>query len=295
MNSSLPFYILIRTSKRPKFFAEMMASIKAQTYPNIITIVHTDDPNDTYAIGDIIIKGKLLHKTKEQTAPYNLYNNRLLQAIPEGPGYYHFIDDDDKYMSPNVIEKTVAKCDENKINVVRVKRWGSSIWPKTWGSQTSYQTECFILHTKHKNLAKWWDKKGGDHNYSKQITRKLAINWIDGIIICKAQEGKGHGNRFDLGESKNSVSNTANGIEPPDRTLVNILFRVCIRFPQECKGREGEVKQIPLWRAKLLEAQQRIIINPTATDISKAKEALKHRMPLTEGAFQKQLKMSKKK
>lgn len=198
----LPFYVLIRTSKRPKFFAAMMQSIKEQTYPNIKTIVHTDDMEDTYVTGDIIIKGARIPKTKRGHAPYNLYNNRLLKAIPEGDGYYHFIDDDDMYDAPNVIEKTVARCQHNKINIVHVKRWSGSIWPKTWGAQQSYQTECFILHTKHKGLATWWDRTGGDHHYSKQITKKLQINWIDGIIICRAQEGKGHGDRFDLGEAK---------------------------------------------------------------------------------------------
>ena len=81
-NEKLPFYVLIRTSGRPKFFVEMMKSIKAQTYPNIITITHTDDPADTYATGDIIVSSQRIPKSKERTGPYNLYNNKL-----EGYGY----------------------------------------------------------------------------------------------------------------------------------------------------------------------------------------------------------------
>jgi len=283
-NKYLPFYILIRTSKRPKFFAVMMESIKQQTYPNIITIVHTDDPADTYVTGDIIIKGERIPKLKKGHAPYNLYNNRLLQTIPEGDGWYHFIDDDDKYAAPDVIEKTVVRCKKQEINIVRVKRWSGSIWPKTWG-QRSYQTECFILHTKHKGLATWWDKTGGDHNYSGQITKKLQINWIDGIIICEAQEGKGHGDRFDIGEAKQAGVNITNGLPAPDRTLVDVLFRVRVVFPHECKGYEGEVKKLPLWRAKDLETRHRVIINPTPEQIAAAREALKHRPPLSEARW----------
>jgi hypothetical protein len=85
------------------------------------------------------------------------------------------------------------------------------------------------------------------------------------------------------------------GTAEQNRTLIDVLFRVCVRFPQECKGREGEVKRIPLWRAKGLEDTGRIIINPTADDISKAREVLKHRLPLTEAAFQRIQKMKKKK
>jgi hypothetical protein len=291
----LPFYILIRTSKRPKFFAAMMESIKKQTYPNIKTIVHTDDPGDTYVTGDMIIKGDRVPKGHKGHAPYNLYNNRLLQAIPQGDGWYHFIDDDDKYAAPDVIEKSVAKCKEKQINIVRSKRWSGSIWPKTWGSQTSFQTECFILHTKHKNIASWWDKTGGDHHYSKQITKQLQINWIDGIIICEAQEGKGHGDRFDLGQAKHAGVNIDSGLPIPDKALVDVLFCIRVRFPQECKGFEGEVKKVPMWRAVAMEAQKKVIIDPTLEQIAEVREALKRRPPLSEARWNYLYKKKSKK
>ena len=49
-----PVYILIRTANRPIFFRNMMESIKRQTYKNIVTIVHSDNPNDLYVEGDIL-------------------------------------------------------------------------------------------------------------------------------------------------------------------------------------------------------------------------------------------------
>lgn len=51
-------YILIRTANRPMFFQHMMESIKKQTYKNIVTIVHSDNPNDLYVEGDIIIRSE---------------------------------------------------------------------------------------------------------------------------------------------------------------------------------------------------------------------------------------------
>lgn len=193
-----PVYILIRTSGRPRYFARMMETIKKQTYKNIVTIVHSDDPRDEYVTGDIIIKGTA-YGPAFGNAPYNLYNNRLLKAIPDGPGWYHFIDDDDMYESDNVIEKFVNASKKDHINVARVIRWNETIWPKKWGEQKSYQTECFLLHTDHKAKAQWWAHLGGDHDYSRKLTKVLPINWIDNLIVCRAQEGKGHGKKLDEG------------------------------------------------------------------------------------------------
>jgi hypothetical protein len=194
---NLPVYILIRTSGRPKFFGRMMETIKSQTYDNIVTIVHTDDPRDEYVTGDIILKGAA-YGQEYGSAPYNLYNNKLLKAIPS-EGWFHFIDDDDEYANIDVIEKLVKRSKKDYVNVGRVERWNKTLWPKNWGYQKSFQTECFFMHTDYRFKSKWWGNKGGDHYYSKQLTKILPINWMDKLLICKAQEGKGHGRKLDKG------------------------------------------------------------------------------------------------
>jgi hypothetical protein len=203
-----PVYILIRTSNRPIFFGRMMETIKNQTYKNIVTIVHSDDPRDEYVTGDIVIKGVALgHEFGNGT--YNIYNNRLLKAIPKDkPGWYHFIDDDDEYAAPDVIEKLVANAKKDHVNVARVERWDGVIFPSKWGEQNTFQTEIFFIHTDHSHKAKWWGNKGGDHYYSKQLTRIMPINWIDNLITVKAQEGKGHGYRFDKGSKQPDYINS---------------------------------------------------------------------------------------
>jgi hypothetical protein len=250
-----PVYILIRTSGRPKFFARMMESVKAQTYKNIITIVHTDDPRDEYVTGDIIIKGHAYSKDFG-TGPYNLYMNRLLKAIPDGPGWYHFIDDDDEYYAPDVIEKLVKNAKRDHFNVGRVIRWNGIIRPKqhSWEtrSRRSFQTEIFFLHTDHKLKAKWWANTSGDHHYSKQLTTILPINWIEDLIICKAQEGKGHGRRLDAGgklvQKKINqkrvpvlgLVSSRNG--DPKMRIIQGQFRVMKREIAEKLERAGKVK-----------------------------------------------------
>jgi len=202
----LPVYILMRTSNRPKFFKNAVDSVRKQTYKNVVLMVHYDDKNDlNYVEGDILLYSARIEPHKNITAPYNLYCNKMLESIPDGPGWYHFLDDDDQYSSENVIENLVEKSLEDHINIGRVKRWDDLIFPDNWGSQLSFQTECFFLHTNHKLKAQWPFKKAGDHFYSKQLTRQLPINWIDGLLIAEAQQGKGAGKRLDFDDCKTGV------------------------------------------------------------------------------------------
>ena len=255
-----PVYILIRTANRPIFFKNMMNSIKRQTYKNIITIVHSDNVNDTYVEGDIIIRSE--RNESLGNGFYNLYCNSLLAAIPDGDGWYHFIDDDDMYYRDDVIERLVENSLRDHINVARVKRWNDTIFPKKFGTQNSFQTECFFLHTDHKNKATWWNYKGGDHNYTKQLTKILPINWIDNLIICKAQKGKGHGRRYDFdiyekykddALQNNLIRISMCGQNREENKLVQVyyLHRVSGRSVQ--RGKAGENRWIPLKYAQRLQ------------------------------------------
>ena len=248
-----PVYILIRTSRRPEFFGKMMESVERQTYPNIKTIVHSDDPRDEYVRGDIVLK--LPAFTREfGTGPYNLYQNRLLDAIPDGPGWYCFIDDDDMYASDDVIERLVKNAKRDHINVGRVTRWNGVIFPSQWGKQKSFQTEIFFLHADHKKKAKWWGNKGGDHHYTKQLTRVLPINWIDNLMICVAQEGKGHGKKIDKGNKIPKYK-----IDPKKRvsTLGTGTFRIGHRRDWI---RQGQFQFMDYERAAKLEKEGKVLI-----------------------------------
>lgn len=174
----------------------MMETIKEQTYKNIVTIIYSDDPRDDYVTGDIIIKGTIYEKSLGD-ATYNLYCNDLLRNIPNEDGWIYFLDDDDELTTPDAIGRIIKKCDRNAVNAFKVSRNNGKIVPEKWQSQRSFQTECFIIHTDHKLKASWWSHKGGDHHFTKQLTKVLPINWIDGDIVCKAQTGKGYGKKLD--------------------------------------------------------------------------------------------------
>lgn len=174
----------------------MMDTIKEQTYKSIVTIVYTDDPRDDYVYGDIVIKGPI-YESSLGNATYNLYCNDLLNAIPDGDGWIYFLDDDDELTVPNSIENMVASSKKDAINVFKVIRHKEKVVPEKWGTQKSFQTECFLLHTDHKKKSTWWTHRGGDHHYTKQLTKILPINWIDSDPICRTQTGKGYGKKLD--------------------------------------------------------------------------------------------------
>jgi hypothetical protein len=238
-----------------------MESIKNQTYKNIITIVHSDDPRDDYVEADIIVRGPVFDKSFGNGS-YNLYNNRLLKVIPEIPGWYHFIDDDDEYFDKFSIEKFVNNSKPECINVCKVIRWNNQIFPKDWLKQRSYQTECFLLHTQHKLKAQWWGNLGGDHDYSKKLTRILPINWIEDLIICKAQEGKGRGQRLDAGgKFKNNSSAFST-----DNKISVLALQPYKRGLKKDWLRQGHISRIPFDYA--IDLEKIGVVKITYPDIS---------------------------
>ena len=236
-----PVYILIRTSRRRETFTRMMESIKSQTYGNIKTIVHSDDPRDEYVTGDIVIRDSCF-TPDHGSASYNLYCNRLLDAIPDGSGWFYFLDDDDMLCDDTVIDRLVSASKRDHINVARVIRWNGLHVPVEWGRAGSFQTECFLLHTDHKKIGRWWERKGGDHYYTRQIVRRLPINWIDCLVIAEAQRGKNNGKRFDTGGN----------IDPKKKVAVVGLIP-CRKGPQKFWVRQGEMRYLPYEEAVKLE------------------------------------------
>ena len=173
--------------------------MKALTWPGkIVHIVHTDDPRDTYVEGDIIIRGESLRDlpVSRRAGQYNLYNNRLLDAIP-GDGWVHFMDDDDEYAAPDVFERLLQNADPEKVIAGHVQR-GRGIIPAHWGTQESFQTEIPVMRVDIARDSRWPSCKGGDHIYNKPICRKYGIQWVEDVLIATSREGKGNGHRNDM-------------------------------------------------------------------------------------------------
>ena len=236
-----PLYILTRTSGRRKFYERCRDSVRALSWPGGVTwIVHTDDPRDTYVDADIIVQGEA-HGPYMGSGSYNLYNNRLLSAIP-GDGWVHFIDDDDEYASADVFENLLEGASKKKLQIGKVCRGGSVVWPKTWGTQRSFQTECFCVWSELAKKGKWWADKGGDHYYTRQLVRQSGTQWHD-VMIAVAQEGKSHGKRVDIGGEQPDYTAS---IKPSEK----VWFKM---FIDKNGRRGGKLYDIPYSEALTLE------------------------------------------
>jgi hypothetical protein len=229
-------YLLIRTSRRPEGFKVLMDSIKKLEYPKIVTIVHTDDPRDNYAEGDILIRGEA-YPIGMGTAPYNLYNNRLMSAIKKD-GWVHFMDDDDAYVAPNVFNFLETANKEN-MQVAKVIRWNGQIFPKNWKKQKSFQTECFVIWSGIAKKYKWWSEKGGDHYFTRQITRTVDIKWHD-HVIAEAQNGKGHGKRIDINNE-------------PVKTELPQDTKVWVKISKSARAKMKGLQELTLMEGELME------------------------------------------
>jgi hypothetical protein len=232
-------YILIRTSNRPNGFKSLIQSIKALDWDNKIVVVHTDDPRDKYVEGDIIIRGEA-HLSNIGKAPYNLYNNKLLEQVKDG--WVHFIDDDDRYCSPDVFNILLEDAKKSEIQIGKVKRWNNQIFPKQWKTQRSFQTECFCCYSDIAKTGRWWSEKGGDHYYTRQLTRRTKLRWVD-VLIAEAQNGKGNGNKIDI---DNTVNSNVGNI-PDDEPVWIKLYR------GYGKLRATNIEEMPYYLARTFE------------------------------------------
>jgi hypothetical protein len=193
----VPFYLLIRTSERPTFFKNCMESVKRQTYGNIITIVHSDTPTDDYVEGDIILHSERYSQIRRD-GKFNLYCNKMLDAIPDGPGWYMFLDDDDKLHNETVIEDVIPNLLEDRLNGPKIIWWDyyhperQMLFPDFVDvkPQISLPTASFIIHTKHKDKERFWDRTMGDYNYTMKLG--MPVHWID-LIVQEHQFTKSYG------------------------------------------------------------------------------------------------------
>ena len=229
-------YVLTRTGGRPEFFARMQESVRALTGFDVVHIVHTDDPRDTYVQGDIVVQGECYPPTIG-TAPYNLYNNRLIKAIPRTvPGWVAFIDDDDYYVSPDVFERLLDGASRDTMHTGAVGRWSDHVWnTEEDKGKRRFQTECFVIWSTLAGRAKWWGNKGGDHYYTFGLTRTIPTQWHD-VRIANAQEGKGSGARVDIGGAVMDKSESYRSDE-----IVSFKFFVNMKSRREI----GVIRKLP--------------------------------------------------
>jgi len=213
-------YLLTRTANRPKMFARLRESVLAQRFDGeIIHVVHAETGHADYAEGNVVVRGPRLPKILNMTAPWELYNQRLLEAVSgmlhgtEGakaafpPGWVMFIDDDDMFTSDTAVAEALAQAfvTDDQLLVWKVERENGRISPFEWPGELSTEKgricwEGAAHHTKYIGYAHVDGDDGGDGRYWRDLARFLPITWVDAVIMrpqLDGRAGKGHGRRRD--------------------------------------------------------------------------------------------------
>jgi hypothetical protein len=199
--------LLTRTSGRPNAFGRLRKSVESQVGAEVIHVVHSDDPRDTYVVGDLVVRGSRLRRTPESTAPWETYNLRLLSAVREAGlvGAVAFVDDDDLLFSDGIAARVDAETTPGFVTFWRVLRENGRLSPKVWmgdlGSadgRVCWESGSFHTDDIPAALSVGVDDcDGGDGRFWWGMSKVLTPRWVN-EVTCFPQVGKGHGRRKDV-------------------------------------------------------------------------------------------------
>lgn len=206
--------ILVRTSKRPKFFANCVESIRKQTYKNVNVLISVDNyETEEYVkpYGYKYIRVFPRNKTDEDQniidkfigayyAPHNLYLNQLMYEIHDG--WVMFLDDDDVFMNDNALEIISKKMIDKDALILWKVKVKNKIVPneQNWLKKPELLDISgigFSIHSKHKEFA--WDQFNcSDFRIISAAYHNLSHHeWIDDILTG-TQVGAGYGKQEDI-------------------------------------------------------------------------------------------------
>lgn len=183
--------ILVRTSNRPNYFHKCIQSILTQSYHNYRIIVSVDDDITEEYVKPYkldYIRVKKLQSDADQSAPYNLYINQLMNQVDRG---WILILDDDDYLAHSLALEIIAQHATSSMSLLIWKM----IWPtgriiptdEYWRKlppRTFIGMPCFAFHEKWADVYQFDAMKAGDLRFFHQLY-KAHINkiWIDDILV----------------------------------------------------------------------------------------------------------------
>lgn len=202
--------ILIRTSGRPNYFRRLMENIYSQDYKNFRLIISADSAETFEYIKEntdekaAIVRVPKLVRTPEQTFPWNLYLNDLMDEVKEG--WIMFMDDDDQYNDSSTFKLiSTHLSDKNSMLVWRLRFPDGRYVPameylgKTPFTRKQIAMPCFAFHSKWKNRIRFDGQRAGDFRVANQLQQFLAVEWCNWPLVQLDNFGN-VGKRVDLQE-----------------------------------------------------------------------------------------------
>jgi glycosyltransferase involved in cell wall biosynthesis len=197
--------ILIRTSGRPVYFNRLIENIRQQTYTNYRLIVSADsDETEEYVreAGITPVRVERLERSAEETFPWNLYLNLLMDQVEDG--WIMFMDDDDQYADKSAFKLISAYLgNENRMLVWRMQFPDGRNVPAEayWGivpfTRKQIGMPCFAFHSRWKKYVRFDGNRAGDYRMANQLQQFLQVIWL-GATLVKLDNFGNTGNRNDL-------------------------------------------------------------------------------------------------
>lgn len=183
--------ILIRTSNREAQFKRCINSVKNQTYKYINILVSADDEKTAAYVRKSGIEPVMVakgYKTDIETAPYNVYLNKLIARVKGG--WIYILDDDDFLINNSVLAKLVTYLNDDNVIYFMKMKWPTGRVIPSAENFTRKQIvrkdigmPCFIFHAKHKHKTAFQPVKQGDYHFvTKLATVVKRQKWLDIIL-----------------------------------------------------------------------------------------------------------------
>ena len=188
--------VLTRTSNRPNFFRRCRQSVLEQT-SRAYHIVSLDDPRDTYAHGDVLVK--VCRDTTVGARPENAYFNVMRRRVPPSFPYVMFLDDDDQFASPEAVATICRYLTTNRLVLWRVGFGNEHTIPEDnyWGGppQPGHISGIgFAFNVQHWH--DWKPEHFGDYHVVRHLYQHLSPVWLPSVLT-RIQISQGMGQRDD--------------------------------------------------------------------------------------------------
>jgi hypothetical protein len=173
------------------YFKRLTEIIKNQSYKNVNLIISSDTAfTGVYIIAEGLTPTpvKQLFRTVEQTFPWNLYLNQLMEDVKDG--WILFIDDDDMYAHRHSLKRIVANLpDENSMLVWQMRFPDGRLVPDAEYIgllpfvRKQIAMPCFAFHSKWKNAVRFDGQRAGDFRVANQLQRFLKVKWLSQPLV----------------------------------------------------------------------------------------------------------------
>jgi len=188
--------VLTRTSGRPNFFRRCRQSVMQQT-SRAYHIVSLDNPADTYAHGDVLVK--VCRDNTAGARPENAYFNAMRRRVPPSFPYVMFLDDDDEFTSPEAVAAICRYLTPDRLVLWKVDMGNGLLLPEDnyWGGppQPAHISGIgFAFHVQHWH--DWIPEHFGDYHVAHQLYRHLSPVWLP-HVLTRMQASHGMGQRGD--------------------------------------------------------------------------------------------------